>query len=58
MKGLLGLILKSVGIKKLLGIVWDMAHDQLEKHVAKTSNEYDDKALAVVDQFIKEFIAE
>lgn len=56
MKGLLGLVLKSIGIKKLLGMVWEMADVELKKHVASTSNEYDDKALKVVEAFIEEFI--
>jgi hypothetical protein len=56
MKGLLKIMLNAVGIKKLLGLVWEMADVELKKYVAKTDNDYDDTALLVVEKFIRGYL--
>lgn len=57
MQGLLGLIVRTIGVKKALSMIWKLADTELKKYVASTSNDYDDQALVVVEGFVEEFIA-
>jgi hypothetical protein len=56
MKGILALMLRTVGIKKLVGLVWELADEQLKNYVKKSDNPYDDETLVVVEHFIQDWI--
>lgn len=57
MQGLLNLIVRTIGIKKALTMIWSMADGELKKYVKSTANEYDDNALIVLESFVNDFIA-
>jgi hypothetical protein len=51
-------IIKIIGLSKLLGYVWEIAHDELVKIAEKSASEWDDKAVAFLDEMIKQVITE
>lgn len=54
MKLVLGSILRMIGWQKLLGMVWDIIDDDLKKHAQSTDNKFDDEAIKVIDDLIKQ----
>lgn len=58
MKWIIEKVLKAVGAKKLLAMTWDAVHSYLEEKAAATDTEFDDQALAVLDQIIDGLIKE
>lgn len=54
MKIVLGSILRMIGWQKLLAMVWDIIDDDLKKHAQSTDNKFDDEAIKVIDDLIKQ----
>lgn len=57
MKIVLGQLLKIMGWKRLLKMTWDIVDDDIKKKVAESDNKWDDEAVRVVDELIKDLTA-
>lgn len=47
------LILKMIGIEKLILVVWDILETELKKLALKTKTEADDKLIELTDKFVE-----
>ena len=49
-------IINIIGLSKLLGYVWEIAYDELNKLATESAATWDDKAVNVLDEIVKSVI--
>ena len=57
MKTLLTNIIKVIGLGTLVGYVWEIVYEELERLSKESAASWDDKALEVVDKIVETIIA-
>lgn len=47
-------MVKSIGWKRALAVVWDLCDDGIKAHVKETPEKWDDEAVRIIDSAIKD----